>query len=161
MKKLTDKHLLFCHRYIIHMNASRAAREAGLSPKGANRLLKDQNIRSEILALKAARRRRLRINQDRVLEEYAKLAFSDLTNHVRASRKGISLKMDTNLMDPIDTAAIQGLEETKDGVKVRLHDKKGALDMLAKHLGMVDDSMKLKGDLKVEVTNYADEEQPV
>lgn len=56
--KLSPKNELFCQRYVIYHNASRAAREAGFAEKSANvtgcKLLMKANIQARIVELQAA-----------------------------------------------------------------------------------------------------------
>lgn len=78
---------------------------------------------------------RLEITADRVLREYAKLAFSDLSKYVTVDGNSILVKDLAELPAEL-TAAISELSETNQGLKIKLHDKKGSLDSLAKHLGL-------------------------
>ena len=90
----------------------------------------------------ANRETRTEITQDRVLKEYARLAFLDPR---RFFDNNGSLKNIVDLDD--DTAAcVSGMDIVafKDGEragqinKIKIADKKGALDSVARHLGMFD-----------------------
>ena len=96
------------------------------------------------------------ITKQRVMEEYAKLAFSDVTDFldVRTERVVVGtydrdgdeepiseitqlvLMKDTKQIDPDKLAAISEVRQTKEGISFKLHDKKGALDSVAKVLGI-------------------------
>lgn len=56
--KLSPKYELFCQKYVIYHNASRAAREAGFSEKGANvagvRMLSNVTVQARIVELQHA-----------------------------------------------------------------------------------------------------------
>ena len=150
-KKLTPKQKRFVDEYLIDLNATQAAIRAGYSPKTANeqgaRLLANVSIAQTIQKAMQDREQRTEITQDRVLLEYARIAFFDPRKLFRSdgSPKPIE-ELDT------DTAvALAGLEvrEEFEGAgenrafvgytkKYKLANKLGALDSLAKHLGMLD-----------------------
>lgn len=82
---------------------------------------------------------RLGITPDRVLEEYRRIAFANLSHIVHWSDAGMQFKPDGEL-DPDDVAAIAEIvESAKEGkpYRVKLYDKKAALDAIARYLGMV------------------------
>ena len=85
-----------------------------------------------------ARAARLGITADRVLQAYAHIAFADLRHIVEWSAKeGLIIKSLGELSDD-DVAAIS---EIVPGIgsghpRVKLYDKKAALDAIARHLGM-------------------------
>jgi Terminase small subunit len=82
---------------------------------------------------------RLGITPDRVLEEYRRIAFANLTHIVHWGDTGMSFKPDGEL-DQEDVAAIAEIvESAKEGkpYRVKLYDKKAALDAIARYLGMV------------------------
>jgi hypothetical protein len=82
---------------------------------------------------------RLGITPERVLEEYRRIAFANLSHIVHLSDTGMQFKADGEL-DPDDIAAIAEIvESAKEGkpYRVKLYDKKAALDAIARYLGMV------------------------
>jgi hypothetical protein len=86
-----------------------------------------------------ARAARLGITPERVLEEYRRIAFANLSHIVHWSDAGMQFKPDGEL-DPDDIAAISEIvESAKEGkpYRVKLYDKKAALDAIARYLGMV------------------------
>jgi phage terminase small subunit len=81
---------------------------------------------------------RLGITAERVLQEYARIAFADLRRVVDWGPDGLVLKTPEALSDA-DAAAISEITAAGAGSKnyrVRLYDKKAALDAIARHLGM-------------------------
>ena len=81
---------------------------------------------------------RLGITPERVLEEYRRIAFANLSHIIHWSDTGMSFKPDAEL-DPDDVAAIAEIvESAKEGkpYRVKLYDKKAALDAIARYLGM-------------------------
>ncbi|MGH7095884.1 MAG: terminase small subunit [Stellaceae bacterium] len=86
----------------------------------------------------AARAARLDITPERVLEEYAHIAFADLSHIVAWGSEGIVVKAPEE-MTASDRAAISEIVASSSGhgaYRVKLYDKKAALDAIARHLGM-------------------------
>lgn len=152
--KLTPKQELFCQEYLVDLNAKQAAIRAGYSANSADVIgcenLVKPNVAARIQELQSVRANKLEISQERVLKEYARLAFVDTRNFFNEDG---SLKPLSELDD--DTAAaLAGIdiheERGQDGQsagmtkKIKITDKKGALDSVARHLGMFNDSLELK-----------------
>lgn len=53
---------------------------------------------------------------------------------------------DTRNLSPHGQALFAGIKQTKEGLEVKMHDQKAALDQVARHLGMFNDKLTLKGD---------------
>lgn len=123
------------------LNATQAAIRAGYSPKTAEvqgcRLLSNANIQESVQEAIKAREKRTEITQDRVLEELAKIAFSDATDVVNIV-DGRMVVTDTKALKPAQRAAIAQIKEGKFGLEVTRCDKLRALEMLGKHLGVFD-----------------------
>jgi len=81
LAKLTDKQERFVEEYLIDLNSTQAAIRAGYSVKSAGKigpeLLGKTRISEAITKKKAERSKRTGITADRVLEEYAKIAFAN------------------------------------------------------------------------------------
>lgn len=151
---LNCKQRLFVSAYVRTRNATQAAIEAGYSEKAANpqgaRLLANASIRAaiddQIGAIEAASL----ITTERVLREYARIGFFDPRKLYDESG---NLKKITDLDD--DTAAaITGIDvvsigNSENGIgelkKIRFEQKKGALDSIAKILGMMIERRELSG----------------
>ena len=77
MAKLTEKQRRFVDEYLIDLNATQAAIRAGYSAKTANeqgaRLLANVSIQQAISEKMAERSKRTGVNQDRVVQELAKI----------------------------------------------------------------------------------------
>jgi hypothetical protein len=88
----------------------------------------------EEIAVRAAR---LGITPDRVLWEYAAIAFADLRHIVESGPDGLRIKPLATMSDA-DLAAICEIVPGSDPEhpRVKLYDRKGALDAIARHLGM-------------------------
>jgi phage terminase small subunit len=81
---------------------------------------------------------RLGVTPERVLQEYARIAFADLRRVADWGPNGFVLKTPETLSDA-DAAAISEITPAAGGsgsYRVKFYDKKAALDAIARHLGM-------------------------
>lgn len=147
-KELTAKQEMFCKEYLIDLNATQAAIRAGYSEKQAavigHENLRKPNISATIQQAMDARASRIEITADKVLQEIAKLAFSNMQDFYNPNG---SLKEICEL--PRDVAAAMlsskiNLTESCAVQEIKLHDKKGSLELLGKHLMLFSD--KSAGD---------------
>lgn len=153
MTKLTPKQARFVEEYLIDLNATQAAIRAGYSKKTARSVgsenLQKPDVAAAITEAKAARSEKTQITQQRVLEELAKVGFSD----IRKLFSGGALRgVDT--LDDETSGAIASVEVVsrpgapdEDGGrdvelvhKIKLWDKISALEKIGRHLGMFDGS---------------------
>ncbi len=145
-KKLTKKQEMFVQEYLIDLNATQAAIRAGYSPDTAKEIgcenLTKPNIRARVDQALAERSKRTGINQDRVLMELAKMAFVNISDVVNLENVKV---LDTATRE--DLACIQSIKikpnEWGTEREVKLSDKKAALELLGKHLGMFKDNLNL------------------
>lgn len=143
-RKLTGKQWLFCQEYIVDLNATQAAIRAGYAPKSAviraSRLLRQENVQAAIQEAQRLAQVRSQVTVERLVEEYAKIAFADLTDIIRIEGGRVVIS-DTATLTPAQAAALSEIHQTKDGsIKIKLHSKQAALDSLAKTLGMFRDA---------------------
>ena len=143
MKMLTPKQQRFVEEYLVDLNATQAAIRAGYSEKTAQEIgaqnLSKLMVATAIAEAQAARSERTEITQDRVLLEYARIAFSDMRTFAKWGPDGVSLIESDQLPEDAALCVAEVTETTtKHGgsIKFKLHDKRAALDSLAKHLGM-------------------------
>ncbi|MFC5531020.1 terminase small subunit [Cohnella yongneupensis] len=173
MGVLTLKQQLFVQEYIVDLNATQAAIRAGYSVQNAGKigpeLLGKTRVSEAIQLVMAERVKRTQITADRVLAEYAKIGFADITKFVEfqtvtsvysnaedynKSKSGNGIAVRIKDSSEIDGAAISEVSVSKDGkLRIKLHDKKGALDSIARHLGMFSDksSEDITGDTTVRI----------
>jgi phage terminase small subunit len=159
MAKLTDKQQRFVDEYLIDpTNQTQAAIRAGYPPKTAceqaSRLLTNVKVKEAIEKEMAERAKRTGITKDRVLQEIAKIAFANMKDFVKWTPDRVYLIHSDELSD-IDAAAIAEVSETigefGTSVKIKLHDKKGTLELLGRHLGLFNDKLDVnhKGAVQV------------
>ena len=86
--------------------------------------------------------------------ELARIAFADVTDVIQISGGEVTVK-DTSKLNEGQRAAIAAIEETANGLKVRMHPKAQALESLAKHFGLllekhqVDVSLSQRGPVEL------------
>jgi phage terminase small subunit len=152
MAALTLKQLKFIEEYFKDFNGTQAAIRAGYSVKTANeqatRLLANVSISRAIDEEKAQAAARTGINADRILREYARIAFADIRGILEWDADGVTLKSSEELTAD-DAATIGEITEIefkgKTTLSVKLHGKEKALYALAKHLGLTPDRTELTG----------------
>lgn len=100
----------------------------------------------------AERSRRTGINQDRVIQEIAKLAFLnpiDVIDMDEATIKGEANRDDTACIASVKVKVIPGEDGNITEREVKTYDKLKALELLGKHLGMFTDKLKMEGNVPV------------
>lgn len=148
--ELTDREKIFVECYLKDFNAAAAARVAypNLAPsthkKEAHNILRRPAVAAVVDATIEKRRRRYEIDADRVLGEAATIAFGDIRDVVRWDKGGTEL-VDSSELTREQAAMISEVIDTvdKDGkrtVRVKLHPKMPALELLGKHLKLWNDT---------------------
>jgi phage terminase small subunit len=131
---------LFCNEFVIHNNEEKAAEKAGWpiwqAAAFGRRLLTYPRVRKEVEKLQKKIVKKLQITQERVLTEYASVAYSNLQDYYHEDGK---LKKIQELTRE-QAAAIQEFVYDRSGnVKgYRLIQKNYGLDALSKNLGLFD-----------------------
>ena len=171
MAKLKDpRRERFAQEYVVDNNGTQAAIRSGYSEKSAHvtasRLLSDAKVKARIeeLAVKLVQKieKKAEITRERVMEEYAKLAFFDVRKLFDAKGEIIPI----HKLDADTAAAIAGFEmdalidkgeKDEEGKVIRpaallefvkkfkISDKKGALDSIAKMMGYMVDKHEVTG----------------
>jgi phage terminase small subunit len=164
---MTERKRAFVAEYLRSNNGTQSAIKAGYSAKTAqqasSRLLKDVVIRTAITAHQAAVIEKVQneagISLERTLREIARLAYFDPRRMFDAKGNPLAI----HDLDDDTAAAVAGLDvleewegSGQDRVlighvkKWKLADKKGALDMLMKHLGGYKADNKQTGEATAE-----------
>ena len=104
------------------------------------------------------------VTVERVVAEYAKIAFADIKDFLSYGTVKTRETMDKDgepvfeyiqmvearPSNEIDGTMVNEVSIGKDGTfKFKLHDKKGALDMIGKHLGMFTDKLEVNGSMVI------------
>ena len=144
LRPLTPQMQMFVSQYLENgFRAVDAAEAAGYNRNHGAQLLQRPNIQNAIQKEIRRRRRRSEINQDRVLEELAIVAFGNVADFFEDFGKGRSLviKPKAELTEE-QQRLMASISETWRGnnrtLKFNAHDKLRALTLLCQHLGMLD-----------------------
>lgn len=155
---LTDKQKRFVEAYLLDPNGKKAAIAAGYSAKtaevAASRLLRHVEVAAEINRRREVIQIKAGVTPEMVVAELAKLGFSDIRQVIAWRTVEQQAAFDAE-GDPVElpdveitiknseeiaaeaAAAIAEVSRGKDGtLKVKMHDKLGALVRIGQHLGM-------------------------
>ena len=146
-KELTPKQKRFCSEYIIDWNGTRAAIVAGYSQKTARQIAVDNlsklNVKTYIEAIQKDIEKQAGISQMMVLQEYMKIAFSNIADlhntwidrndfdQLTEPQKAAISEIDTRVIRRTIDSEIISVEQ----VKIKLHDKQKALTEISRMLG--------------------------
>jgi phage terminase small subunit len=142
-RMLTALQQRFVEEYLVDGNATKAAMRAGLrgrDPSSAgSKMLRGRMVTQAIERERERSMERIRISRDRVLTEYARVAFAEIGDIADWDEDGMRLKP-KRAIGKHDRAAVLELSARngQDGAatRIRMHSKMKALDALAKHLGL-------------------------
>jgi phage terminase small subunit len=160
---LNARRQAFLEAYLLEPNATKAALAAGFSAKSAHaqgiQLLKSPLIKAKLDELRAEAANKFQITRDRVLKEFARIAFADIREFYDENGR---LKSVAELGE--DAAAVLasvevdelfaanlggGMIQVGETKKVKLHNKLAALEALGKHLGLFEADNKQKQPLAI------------
>ncbi len=167
MARLNAKQKRFVDEYLIDLNATQAAIRAGYkkteyTDTNANKLLENTRIREAIDKAMAERSKRTGINQDRVIQELARIAFVNPQNVINAENGSVrddATEDDLACIQAVKVKTMSGDKGYSEEREVRLNDKMKALELLGKHLGMFTDKVELDADMELNINiDYGDSE---
>lgn len=155
--KLSPKQERFVAEYVIDNNAAAAARRAGYAEKHADhlgyQLLCKPLVAEAVEKKRKELARRLNVSAERVVQELARIAFADTTHVIRVINGRVTVEETANLDDD-QRAAIAEISETTNAnggsLRVKLHDKVRALELLCRHLGILNDKLDVNAKMEVE-----------
>jgi len=162
---MTPKQKRFVDEYLIDLNATEAALRAGYSKRTAysigNENLKKPEIQKAIQKAMKDRERRTEITQDKVLREFAHIAFDDIRNYLEFwTDENGKLQVELKSSEEIDTRNISEIQLDNGKLKFKLYPKDNALTQLGRHLGLFNDKLSFDGainiNMKVKVVGDAD-----
>ena len=109
---MNDKQAAFVREYLVDKNGSAAARRAGYSEKTAHaissRLLRDPRVSGAVKTGLDKLAQETGVIAERVLQEYARVAFSDPTDFVQIKDGAVSVT-DTAELTPAQAAALEAI----------------------------------------------------
>ena len=167
--QITDRMKKFVDEYLIDFNATQAAIRAGYSPDTANeqgsQLLARPDIRELVAEGQKEVMERTQTFQDNAVAELKIVGFSDLADFLTVKDGGIVEQKSFDQLTKEQTKCIKKIKQTvrtshsSDGsilhqtatLEIELHDKLKALELLGRHLGMFNDSLRLEGALPLQI----------
>lgn len=166
--KLTPKRQRFVNEYLKDLNATQAAIRAGYSKRTAYvigpRLKEEPEVKAAIEAAIARRNKRLEVDQDKIVRELAKVAMADIKDYLSFRTEKTQVGVDDEgspvfdykpvielvPSENVDGTIIQEVSLSQKGIfTFRLQDKLKALELLARHLGMLNDRVQLGGSVNL------------
>jgi phage terminase small subunit len=148
---LSAKHQRFVEEYLVDLNGTQAAIRAGYKEKSARFTAAELLARPDVQeAIEAERKRQAEaagVRAERVLRELAAIAFADVRDLLSWGTAGggqegdparfVVRFKDAKDVSPTAAAAIQAVSHGANGFSLKMHSKIKALELLAKHLGIV------------------------
>jgi phage terminase small subunit len=159
---LTPKQQKFVEEYLIDLNATQAAIRAGYSVRSANEIgnenMSKPSIQAEISKAMAERSRRTGVNQDRIVQELARLAFVSVPGFVSGEGKikDSATVDDLACVESIKYKASSGENGMMVEREVKVGSKVKALELLGKHVGMWNDKIDINVALPIVISGSDD-----
>lgn len=139
-KKLSDRELKFCQKYVVNRNRVQSAILAGYSKSTAKqwayRLVHRPHVRAYLNEVFRQASKGLIITAEEVIQRHMEIAFMDITDYVDTSQGFVQIKD----LDKVDTTLIKKLKQTKFGMEIEFEDRSKSLDVLTKYLGIYSDN---------------------
>jgi len=161
---LSDREDVFVHEYIKDFNRTQAAIRAGYTTQTArhnsDEIMARPAVRKAVDRLLNERKERLKVDSDRIVQEIASVAWSDINSFLavepyevhdfeRRIVDGKVQKVEVTRIEErirlrsawhtIDSRPIQSIKDGKDGLSFKMHDKMKALELLARIFKLVGD----------------------
>jgi len=167
--QITDRMKKFVDEYLVDFNATQAAIRAGYSPDTANeqgsQLLARPDIRELVAEGQKEVMERTQTFQDNAVDELKIVGFSDLADFLTVKEGGIVEQKSFDQLTKEQTKCIKKIKQVvrsthaADGsllhqtatLEIELHDKLKALELLGRHLGMFNDTLRLEGALPLQI----------
>ena len=154
----------FCREYLKDSDAKQAAIRAGKSKDWAHsnayHLVRDPLISAEIGRLRRKLIEKAEVTVERIVLELAKIGFANAGDFFDWGPDGVTVRSKDDLTLEQQAAVAEVCETTtKEGgtIRVKLHDKPGALEKLGKHLGMFTEKVDLTSGGKA-LQNLSDDQ---
>lgn len=169
-EELSDKEQLFCYHYVRTWNATQAALKAGYSQNKASatvlgcRLAQRPRVKQEIDRLRELFRQEIHVDIQDFLAFCMKIIGADIGDYLRfgmvervvfgedgplIDENGEIVKEPVNSIvlgesEMLDTSVITEVKQGKDGISIKLADKKWAWEQLIKYFDWLPDQWKRK-----------------
>lgn len=159
-EELTEKRRLFCLHYTMSHNATQAYLKTYGGDKIAAavqgcRLLRNVKVADEVQRLQEIMRKHLDVGVSDLVQYCLKIVYADIGDYVLFEGFRVTLRDSKS----IDTSVISEVKQGKDGISIKMEDKKWAWEMLAKYLGFDDMEELKKAKLQAEVAELNTDKQ--
>ncbi len=138
--RLKKRQAIFALEYGVDLNGSQAAIRAGYAERSAritaSKLLTKPNVLQAVELAFSERVERLQLDGDAVVEKLAQIAFTDIGAFASWQDSHVTLKDFTDI-PPEKLAALAEVQETPQGLRVKMRDSLPALALLARHFGVL------------------------
>lgn len=174
-EELSDQEQLFCYHYVRTWNATQAAFKAGYASSGnkysaqvlGSRILRRPRVATEIERLRQLFRQEIHVDIQDFLAFCMKIVGADVGDYLKFGQKEVPIigmygplidkKTKKPLMetinyidfaesDQLDTSIIQEVKQGKDGISIKLADKKWAWEQLIKYFDWLPDKWQRQVD---------------
>lgn len=157
---LNDNQRLFCIYYVKYRNATKAYQRAyGCKYSTAMTqgclLLRKPKVKNEIEKLKKTKLQQAWFDKDDLIQKHIDIALADITDYTRfgtkkhlvnpeAVKDGVEpVYIDINYLEIHDSENVDGtliseISQSKNGIKIKLVDKKQSLEFLKSFTGLID-----------------------
>ena len=168
--EITDRMQKFVDEYLVDFNGTKAAERSGYSADSAQEIASQLLARPDIRELVAEGQKeimeRTQTFQDDAVDELKVVGFSNLADFLTVKDGGIVEQKPFNELTKEQTKCIKKIKQTvrsshsADGtilhqtavIEIELHDKLKALELLGRHLGMFNDTLRLEGALPLTIS---------
>lgn len=169
---MTPKQQRFCDEYLKQKNPNgkQAAIKAGYAPKSAesmaSQLLRNIKVKEYIERVRGKVASKVELTAERIAQELKCIGFGKIRDVMEWGPTGVRLRESSELSED-QAAMVSEVSETttKDGgsLKLKVHDKTKALELLGKTLGMFGDGkLAVSGEIKTtggpDLSNLNDDE---
>lgn len=141
---LNDKQICFCEYFARNYNIKTAAAKAGYSGKSSHMagyaLRKSYKVNRYIAWLKLRMTQKTIVTAADIVEKYARIAFSDITDFCIIKGNKLTLRDDTE----IDGQLVKSIKNDMNGIKIEMYDKLHALKRLEDYFQVIPDDWKKK-----------------
>jgi phage terminase small subunit len=141
---LTARQRQFVREYLLCRNAAEAARKAGYSEKNADKigfiLLEKSRVAQAVKEGERKAQAKFEITQEMIVRELALVAFGNIKQVIDANGELVD-KDKAAIISSFSKSSSEGREGSSRSFSYSTHNKVKALELLAKHLGMLKDNV--------------------
>jgi phage terminase small subunit len=156
-EELTEKQKAFCREYLKDFNATKAAIRAGYSEESARQIasenLSKHDVQQCIQSLADKINTKTENKIERIITELQLIAFGSLRDVAEWDAGGLSIKNSNEVGDSarLVSEVTESRTDKSTNVKIKMHDKLKALELLGKYHKMFTDKIEQETNSKIEI----------